>query len=200
MRSCLQSRGLAVAERTVTNLLDRYDELLAVALSDDRRLQRRLATQGHVILAIDGLQPGVGPEVLWVIRDGISGEILLAKGLRSARNQELAQLLTRGHDACPAAVVGVASDGQRSIRKAVEQALPEAAHQLGHFRKIERAVEGRSDPEAEVVRGYGSAARSAVTDDGRPPPDASGLKLHERRKAIADSLDRVREKRGSRVS
>src|SRR5262249_49172231 len=125
-------------------------------------------------------------------------------------------------------VVGVASDGQRSIRKAVEQALPEAAHQLGHFhylreaarplfeadrhakkelkkrargvRKIERAVEGRSDPQAEVVRGYGSAARRAVTDDGRPPADASGLKLHERRKAIADSLDRVREKRGSRVS
>src|SRR5688500_3062423 len=33
----LVGRGLAVAERTVTNLLDRYDELLAVRLADDRR-------------------------------------------------------------------------------------------------------------------------------------------------------------------
>src|SRR3954463_6152894 len=32
-------RGVALAERTVTNLLDRYDELLAVSLADDRRLR-----------------------------------------------------------------------------------------------------------------------------------------------------------------
>jgi hypothetical protein len=228
MRTCLLGRGLAVAERTVTNLLDRYDELLAVALTDDRRLQQLLAAQGRVILAIDGLQPDVGHEVLWVIRDCISGEVLLAKSLLSARNKELAQLLAQVHDACPAPVVGVVSDGQHSIRKAVAQALPGAAHQLCHFhylreaarplfeadrhakkelkkrvrgvRKIERAVEGRSDPEAEVVRGYCSAVRSAVTDDGRPPLGASGLKLHERLRAIADSLDRVQEKRGSRAS
>src|SRR5262249_29825617 len=119
MRTCLLGRGLAVAERTVTNLLDRYDELLAVALTDDRRLQQLLAAQGRVILAIDGLQPDVGHEVLWVIRDCISGEVLLAKSLLSARNKELAQLLAQVHDACPAPVVGVVSDGQHSIRKAV---------------------------------------------------------------------------------
>jgi len=31
-----------------------------------------------VILAIDGMQPEIGHEVLWVIRDCLSGEILLA--------------------------------------------------------------------------------------------------------------------------
>src|SRR3954451_15523717 len=62
----LRDRGLAIAPRTVTNLLDRYDELLAVSLTDDRRLRGLLAEQGRVILAIDGLQPDVGHEVLWV--------------------------------------------------------------------------------------------------------------------------------------
>jgi hypothetical protein len=52
--------GLQIAERTVTNLLDRYDELLAVALTDDRRLRELLANQRRVILAVDGLQPEVG--------------------------------------------------------------------------------------------------------------------------------------------
>jgi hypothetical protein len=75
----LLGRGLRIAERTVTNTLDRYDELLAVALTDDRRLKKLLAAQGQVVLAIDGLQPDVGHEVLWVIRDVLSGEILLAK-------------------------------------------------------------------------------------------------------------------------
>ena len=53
-------RGVAIAERSVTNLLDRYDELLATSLSDSARLRRRLAAQGRVILALDGLQPDVG--------------------------------------------------------------------------------------------------------------------------------------------
>jgi hypothetical protein len=51
-------------------LLDRYDELLAVSLTDDRRLKKLLKNQKRAILAIDGLQPDVGHEVLWVVRDG----------------------------------------------------------------------------------------------------------------------------------
>jgi hypothetical protein len=89
----LSERGLAVCERTVTNLLDRYDELLAVHLTDDARLKRLLKCQKRVILAIDGLQPDVGHEVLWVFRDCLSGAILLAKSLLSARQQDLAALL-----------------------------------------------------------------------------------------------------------
>ena len=65
----LRGRGVALAERTVTNLLDRYDERVAVALADDRRLRAALADQGRVIPALDGLQPDVGHEVLWVLRD-----------------------------------------------------------------------------------------------------------------------------------
>ena len=79
IRAHLVGRGVSASERAVTNLLDRYDELLAVALADDRRLRKVLAGQGKVILGIDGLQPDVGHEVLWVVRDCLSGEILLAR-------------------------------------------------------------------------------------------------------------------------
>jgi hypothetical protein len=95
-------------------------------------------------------------------------------------------------------VAGVISDGQPSIRRAGEQALPGVPHQLCHFhflreaalpvfeadrhakvalkkhvrgvRPIERAAEGRDDAEAELVRGYCAAVRGAITDDGRSPP------------------------------
>src|SRR5262249_48225568 len=55
----LVARGLAICERSVTNLLDRYDELLAVSLADDTRLGKLLTQQKRVLLAIDGLQPDV---------------------------------------------------------------------------------------------------------------------------------------------
>src|SRR3954463_1864255 len=60
IRTHLPGRKVVISERTVTNLLDRYDELLAVALADDRRLRKVLTTQGKVVLALDGLQPDVG--------------------------------------------------------------------------------------------------------------------------------------------
>jgi hypothetical protein len=218
----LRERGVTICERTVTNLLDRYDEVLATSLADDRRLRSLLARQGRVILALDGLQPDVGHEVLWVLRDCLSGEVLLARSLLSATTEDLAALLRQVAASVGVSIAGVISDGQHSIRRAVQRALPDVPHQLCQFhflreaalpiyeadrhvkkelkkrtrgvRPIERAVEGREDAEAQAVRGYCAAVRSALTDDGRPPLAASGLKLHDRLTAVAASLDRVARK------
>jgi hypothetical protein len=217
----LTRRGLVVAVRTVTNLLDRYDELRALASADPKRLEPLLRDQRRVILAIDGLQPDVGHEVLWVLRDCLSGEILLARSLLSSTAKDLAGLITEVREALPVPITGAISDGQDSIRKAVARALPGVPHQLCHFhylreaaqpiseadrhakkglkkrvrgiRPIERQAEqtGEDDEEAEIVRGYCAAVRAALTDDGLPPLAAAGLKLHERLSRIAASLDRV---------
>ena len=60
-------------------------------------------------------------------------------------------------------------------------------------RPIERSVERRDNAGSAVVRGYCAAVRSAITDDGRTPLAAAGLKLKGRLEAVADSLDRVAE-------
>src|SRR6185312_1022225 len=152
----------------------------------------------------------------------LSGEVLLAKSLLSARQQDLADLIGQVRDGLTVPIVGVISDGQHSIRKAVARALPDVPHQLCHFhylreaarplyeadrhakkelkkrvrgvRPLERSLEGRSDAEAEAARGYCDAVRSALTDDGRPPLEASGLRLHERLSAVAASLDAAAER------
>lgn len=69
IHQALCERGVQIAERTVTHLLQRYEELVAVHLADQRRLRDRFKEQGQIVLAIDGLQPDVGHEVLWVLRD-----------------------------------------------------------------------------------------------------------------------------------
>jgi len=218
----LQQRGICVSERSVSNLLQRYDELLALNLSDKLRLEKIVHGYKRVILAIDGMQPDVGHEVLWVIRECLSGEVLLARTLLSARVEDLAVLLTEVRQAVGVPIAGVISDGQQSIRKAVEVALPQVPHGLCHFhylreaakpiyaadrhakkelkkqvrgvRAIERSVANSDDPISETVRGYCLAVRSALTDDGRPPLEASGLKLRERLSLIKQSLERVAQK------
>jgi hypothetical protein len=73
----LESKGVTVSERTVSNLLARYDELVGLQIGDAERIGKIIAGQAQVIWAIDGLQPDVGHEVLWVIREVLSGEMLL---------------------------------------------------------------------------------------------------------------------------
>jgi len=225
IQQILQERGLSVCERTVEHLMHRYEELVALHLSEKSRLKERLCSQGRVILAIDGLQPDVGHEVLWVIREVLSGEILLARTLLSSSQEDLAVLLREVKAALPIAVSGLVSDGQLSIRRAVASVFSEEPHQLCHFhylreaakpiyeadrhakkelkkqirgiRPIERSLEGQGDEEAQLMRDYCLAVRSALTDDGRPPLEASGLKLHDRLSQISASIDRVAEKRGS---
>src|SRR3954464_15051910 len=187
----LTRRGLVVAVRTVTNLLDRYDELRALASADPKRLEPLLRHQRRVILAIDGLQPDVGHEVLWVLRDCLSGEILLARSLLSSCRDDLAGLIDEVLQALEVPIVGVISDGQDSIRKAVAKALPGVPHQLCHFhylreaakpiseadrhakkelkkrvrgiRPIERQAEKEPDHDADTVRDYCAAVRAALT-------------------------------------
>jgi hypothetical protein len=124
------------------------------------------------------------------VRDCLSLEILLARSLLSATQDDLANLMRAVQQALRVPIVGVVSDGQSSICCAVATALPQVLHQLGHFhdlreavkpvyeagrhakqelkkhvrrvRPIERQLDKRTDPEAEVIRGSCSAVRSAL--------------------------------------
>jgi len=228
IHQALCTRQVVIAERTVTYLLERYEELVALRLADQTRLKDCLAQQGHVILAIDGLQPSKNHDVLWVLRDTLSGEVLLARSLDSARKDDLADLLREVKDALPVPIHAVVSDAQRPIRLAVQQVLPTIPHQLCQFhylkeaakpivnadhhaktqlkkytrgvREIERSVVTREDQEAMTIRGYCLAVRSALADEGKPPLHLPGLLMHDRLRAIAASLERVQEKRGSQPS
>ena len=226
MHRALVARGVSITERSVTHLMQRYEELVALRVTDQQRLKARLQKQGRVILAIDGLQPDVGHEVLWVVRDCLSEEILLARPLLSSSQGDLTALLREVKeqlDQLKVPVRGVISDGEETIGSAVAFVFPEVPHQLCQFhylkdaveplyeadrhaktelkkhvrgvRPLERALEERSDPEAEAMRGYCLAVRSSLTDDGRAPLDASGLKLQDRLTQISDSIARVEQKK-----
>ncbi len=223
----LRERGLTIGERTVLNLLARYEELVTLHMTDRERLQPLVQKQGSLILAVDGLKPDVGHEVLWVVRDCVSGELLLARPLLSEREADLVTLLKEVQDAFSVPISGVISDGQKSIRNAVATAFPDIPHQLCHFhylreaakpvyeadrhakkelkkqvrgiRPIEREVEQEEREEGIITRKYCLAVRSALTDDGHPPLSAPGLKLYERLSLIAASLERGLKK-GAAIS
>lgn len=117
-------------------------------------------------------------------------EVLLARSLLSACEADLANLIREVQQVIDVPIHGVISDGQRSLRNAVQAVLPDIPHQLCHFhylreaakpvyeadkhakkelkkhlrgvRPIERAVEKRGDEEGEAIRGYCLAVPSRL--------------------------------------
>ena len=226
MHQLLQERGVSISQRSVTNALYRYDELVATRVRDATWGKAHLKASG-VVMAIDGLQPDVGHEVLWVIRDTVTGTILLARSLLSGTEDDLVPLLTEVRDRLTEwkiPIVGAISDGQHSVRNALATALPEVPCQVCQFhylreaakpmfeadrhakkelkkalrgvRPIERDLEGKPDAPSLVAHEYCNAVRAALTDDARAPLEAAGLRLQNRLQAIEESLHRVEQKGG----
>ena len=151
--------------------------------------------------------------------------ILLARSLLSAAQEDLASLIREVKEALPVPICAVISDGQNSLRPAVQAALPGVPHQLCQYhylreaarpvyeadrqakkelkkrvrgiRPLEHALAEREDEEAQIIRAYCLAVRSALTDDGQPPLQAPGLRLQDRLTFIWTSLSEVEKKRGS---
>lgn len=222
------SRGLRVAQRTVTDQRYREEELVAFHLADSGRLKARLAEPKQVILARDGFQPDAGQEVFWVLRDCCSGAVLVARRLFGATEKDFVPLREAAASRCRKREIplkGGIPEGQRSIRHAGASARPglpqhfcpfpslreaakpiaaadlhakkERKKQVRGGRPIERALEERTDEEAEAIRGSCLAVRSALTDEGQPPLDADGWKRKEHLEGIADSIARVEQTRDS---
>lgn len=81
--------------------------------------------------------------------------------------------------------------------EADRHAKKELKKQVQGIRQIEHSISECDQAQSEVVRGYCLAVRGSLTNDGRPPLDASGLKLQERLSLIEASLERVAKKGGS---
>jgi hypothetical protein len=163
IHAALTARGVAVVEPIVTHLVQPSEEMVALRQAGRARLRERLAEQGRVVLVVDGLQPNVGHEVLWVPRDCLSGEVLLARSLLGATEEEFAPLLREVVDALPVPVAGVISDGRHSLRNAVAAALPDVPHQLCQFHYLREAAKPVCEADLHATTPLKSAGSASAS-------------------------------------
>jgi len=231
MHQRLQARGLAISERAVTHVMQRYPRIGELAG------QRSGADQGSPATTKTGdpsarrfaARCGSTP-VLWVVRDCLSrSDPARASFTQQYERREVTALLQevkRLLERLEVPVKGILSDGEETIRSAVAFVFPGMPHQLCQFhslkdaiapvyeadrhaktllkkqvrgvRPIERALEEHPTTENDAIRDYCLAVRASLTDDGRSPLEASGLRLQERLTQMSDSIARVQEKKDYR--
>lgn len=111
--------------------------------------------------------------MLWVVREVLSQEVLAARSLLSSRHQELTEVLREAIEGVSAPVVGVVSDGQRSLVQAIAEVFPGVPHQLCQYHYLKQAAgpAWEADRHAKKdlkkrVRGIRPLERAVA---GRPP-------------------------------
>ncbi|MBN2981778.1 transposase [Cohnella algarum] len=222
----LNRRGVATSERNSQRLYERYLTLLRASVTDHvkQTLQQVVSDHGGIMISMDGVQPEKGNETLYVIREVFSGTILAAQSLKSGSAEELKKLILPVIK-LDFPIIGIITDGQQSIRMAMESLLPNVPYQycqyhylkdiakpvveldrklktgikksLRGIREIEKRIEHDTSVEAEVAKDYVAAIRSVLLEDGNPPLDLPGIRVYENAKAIQASLERCLDKKGA---
>ena len=207
--------------RSEINLL--YQAYLALTKADKQQNKahlNKIKQNGHIILALDGVQPEKGNQTLWILKDQLTSTVLLAKNLDTADKYNIATLL-KEIKTLNIPVKAIISDGQRSIRLAVKQEFPNVPHQLCHFhflrniarpiseidralkvdlkkkiraiKPVEQKTADRTDKQSRLIYQYCQTIRFALQDDGCYPLAPGGLRLYNRLKTIQQSLNNINQ-------
>jgi hypothetical protein len=135
-------------EREVQYLIETYMLLMAGVKQERSYLDDVIFPEG-IILSIDGIQPEKGNEVLYILRDVLSGEVLHAENLLSSDNGSIKGIIQPVID-LGYPILGVVSDGQRSIRVAVMDLLPDVPYQLCHYHYLDDISVGLEDKDRKL--------------------------------------------------
>lgn len=125
--------GFVISARQTENLADLFGALVSGAHLQDGKLIGELKKSGKMVLSLDAAKPLKDDDAVWFIRDVLTGHTLAAATLRSSTTEDLRALLrpvkmfAKKHGI---PIVGVISDAEKNIRRAVKKELCGVPHQL----------------------------------------------------------------------
>ena len=144
--------GVEISEREVEDLFNLYVALTTTDVRTDPGLVAKLVKQGRIVLTIDAAKPERAGEALWLVRDHLSGEVLLGF---TARNIDAGALAERIREAASIGVpiAGVVSDGEKVIVDAVELALPGTPHGLCQYHFLVNFAREATSLDSQLKKG-----------------------------------------------
>lgn len=179
----LSKQNVTISRREIMYLFEAYCSLLRAAQQpgEDAEFQAwraKVQANGGLILSIDGIQPDKGNETLYLVRDVLTGRVLVAENVVSSETEMMKQVLSPVVK-LDLPVLGVISDAQHSERLAVAQLWPQIPHQTCQFHYLREA----SRPIYDVDRSLRTAMRKTI-----------GTRLKKTRNQMGHQLRKGQEK------
>jgi hypothetical protein len=146
-------------------------------VQDDQEWLSQVKKNGGIIVSVDGIQPEKGNETVYVVRDALTGRVLVAENVISSETAVMKALLAPVV-ALKVPVLGTITDAQESELMAVEQLWPKVPHQVCQFhalrdaskqayeqdRKVKTAMRKQLRPKVKTVR----KQRQGLMHDAEP--------------------------------
>jgi hypothetical protein len=148
---------IGISLKEVALLCEVFLALVNTVVQEDVELVEQLRHNGGIILAIDGIQPEKGNEALYLLRDLISGRVLVARNLAASATAEIEKLIGEVL-ALGVPILGVISDKQESICLAIERQLPGVPHQLCHYHYLKDLAQ----PVCEADRNFNKQLKQQI--------------------------------------
>lgn len=165
IHQALESRGVSISERRVTDYMGEYEVLLKCGQGAKLAGYReQLIANGGIVLAIDGVQPEKGKATLYIFRDALSGARLHAVSLLPNDTASLKaemQVVAAVLQELGVPVQGVVSDDQRAILQGVAEVWPGVLHQWCHLhflKAVQRPLREQDSSLAKELKKGGVAS------------------------------------------
>ena len=216
------SARCSISIKEIELLCEVFLSLVTTKASTYPNIREELREQGGIVLSIDGVQPEQGSEILYLLRDVISGRVLTARNLLSSATSDI-EALFEEVKAMGVPIIGIVSDKQHAFVAAAARSFPNIPHQICQYhymrdltlpiveadrtmkkelrarirgiRSIERSFSSSSDRDAPIIRDYCLAVREVMRYDGRYPFDPPGVHLYDGLSLIAASIQRCLARR-----
>src|SRR6266851_5346503 len=111
----LEGLGVRIARREILYLFEAYCMLLRASseAKDDQQWLSQVEKNGGIIVSVDGIQPEKGNETVYLVRDALTGRVLVAENVTSSETAVMKDLLAPVV-ALGVKVLGTISDAQES--------------------------------------------------------------------------------------
>jgi hypothetical protein len=155
----LEPLGVRIARREILYLFEAYCTLLKASseAKDDQLWLAQVEKNGGIIVSVDGIQPEKGNETVYLVRDALTGRVLVAENVMTADTAAMKKLLAPVVT-LDVKVLGTITDAQESEVLAVEQLWPKIPHQVCQFHVLRDA----SKSAFEADRSVKTALRKAM--------------------------------------
>lgn len=186
----LRALGVSISRREILYLFDAYCTLLKASseAKADQSWLAQVEANGGIIVSVDGIQPDRGNETIYLVRDALTGRMLVAENVLSSETEVMKALLTPV-TMLGVKVLGTITDAQESELQAVEQLWPDVPHQVCQFHILREA----SRPAFEVDRKLKTALRKRVGDKVRVVRRRLRHDLQQAEAAEAEQLETLDE-------
>jgi hypothetical protein len=163
----LSPLGVTISRREIVYLFEAYGRLLRASseVQNDQEWLAQVKKKRGIIVSVDGIQPETGNETVSLVRDALTGRVLVAENVISSQTEAMKALLAPVVE-LKVAVLGTITDAQESELLAVEQLWPKVPHQVCQFhalrdaskpayeqdRKVKTAMRKQLRPKVKAVR------------------------------------------------